>query len=268
MPPTLNPSRRAGFTLVEIIAVLAVIAAIIAIGLPAVAKVLQSARLRNTEGTAAVLRSALTAYLSKPGTLGTFPVTESTLTAAPALPAAQWTGPAALNTPAAAKAATLDAILLAEGLIDKPLSVRLGVQNFVLPPGALAASWSTVSESFTNTSAPTADYGNATRVECALCDGTSNPGMTGATAGSASCAFNLAGNGILLPTGSRVAYLIIKSVPTADAFQLALDVDGLGLVQNYAGTPAGNDQSQGPVAYARDAGGTGLVDVYYYLASL
>jgi hypothetical protein len=195
-------------------------------------------------------------------------VTESTLTSAPVLPAAQWTGPAALNTQAAAKAATLDNVLLAEGLIDKPLSVRLGVQNFVLPPGAVAASWSPVTESFTNTSLPTADYGNATRVECAICDGTSNPGTTGAAAGTAACAFNLAGNGILLPAGTRVAYLIIKNVPTADAFQLALDVNGLGLVQNYAGTPAINDQSQGTVAYARDAAGSGLVDVYYYLTSL
>ncbi len=262
----MKKQHQAAFTLVEILAVLAVIAAIIAIGIPAVAKVLQSARLRNAEGTATVVRSAVTAYLAKPGSIGTIPVTESGISAAPVLPAAQWTGTPALNTAAASKAATLDNLLLAEGLIDRPLSLRMGAQNFALASGAVPVTWSAVSESYTNATAPTADYGAATRAECAISDGASNPGATGAPA--AACAFNLAGNGTPLPPGTRVAYLIIKNVPTSDAYQLALDVDGIGLVQNAAATPAGLDQTQGAVVYAKDAGGTGLVDVYYYLTSL
>jgi prepilin-type N-terminal cleavage/methylation domain-containing protein len=267
-PTTLSSRSRSGFTLVEILAVLAVIAAIIAIGIPAVAKVLQSARLRNAEGTASVVRSALTGYLSKPGSLGTIPVTESAATAAPALPAAQWSGPAALNTPAAAKAATLDNVLLAEGLLDRPLSLRLGAQNFALAAGAVPVTWSPVSETFTNATAPTADYSGASRSECAICDGTSNPGATGAAAGSASCAFNLAGNGLVISAGTRVAFLVLRAVPAADAYQLALDVDGPGLLQNTAALPAAADQTLGAVAYAKDGAGTGLVDVYYYLTSL
>lgn len=267
MSPPSSRRSRAGFTLVEILAVLAVIATIIAIGIPAVAKVLQSARLRNAEGTAGVVRSAITAYLSKPGSLGTIPVTESALTSTPVLPAAEWTGPPALNTAAASRGATLDNVLLAEGLLQQPLSLRLGEQNFN-PAGGQAATWSATSESFANSSAPTLDYSAASRAECAICDGTSNPGATGAANGSASCAFNLAGNGSPIPAGTRVAYLVLKSVPVADAYQLALDVDGVALLQNYAGSPAANDQTQGPVAYARDGTGSGLVDVYYYLTSL
>jgi prepilin-type N-terminal cleavage/methylation domain-containing protein len=267
MSSPLSRRPQAAFTLVEILAVLAVIAAIIAIGIPAVAKVLQSARLRNAEGTASVLRSAITGYLSKPGSLGTIPVTESALTTAPVLPASQWTGTAALDTAAAAKAATLDNVLLAEGLLQQPLSLRLGGQNFN-PAGGLPATWSPVSESFTNTAAVTVDYSSASRAECAISDGTSNPGATGAAGGSSSCAFNLAGNGLLISAGSRVAYLILKAVPVADAYQLALDVDGAALVQNTASTPAALDQTQGPVAYAKDGAASGLVDVYYYLTSL
>ncbi len=266
-PLPLSSRSRSGFTLVEILAVLAVIAAIIAIGIPAVAKVLQSARLRNAEGTASVVRSALTAYLTKPGSLGTIPVTESAAPTAPVLPPAQWSGTPALNTAAAAKAAILDNILLAEGLLDRPLSLRMGAQNFTLPAGAVLATWSPVTETFTNTTAPTADYSPGSRVECAICDGASNPGVTGAAAGSASCAFNLSGNGPL-SAGTRVAYLILKNVPAADAYQLALDVDGAGLVQNAALSPALLDQSLGPVAYAKDGSGSGLVDVCYYLISL
>ena len=267
MSSNLSQNRKAGFTLVEILAVLAVIAAIIAIGIPAVAKVLQSARLRNAEGTASVLRSAITGYLSRPGSIGTIPVTESASTTVPVLPASEWTGPPTANTAAAAKAATLDNILLAEGLLERPLSLRLGAQNFN-PAGGVPANWSPVTESFNNAATPTLDYSGASRAECAISDAASNPGATGAAAGTSSCAFNLAGNGVLLSAGTRVAYLIIKGVPTADAYQLALDVDGAGLTQNTSAAPAAVDQLWGPVAYAKDAAGTGLVDVYYYLTSL
>ena len=88
------------------------------------------------------------------------------------------------------------------------------------------------------------------------------------TAAPPPAAFNLAGNGTLLAAGTRVAYLVLKAVPVADAYQLALDVDGPALVQNLAASPALVDQSQGPVVYARDAANSGQVDVYYYLTSL
>jgi hypothetical protein len=192
-------------------------------------------------------------------------VTESALTTAPVLPASEWTGTAALNTAAASKAATLDNVLLAEGLLQQPLSLRMGTQSFT--NGGQGVSWSPGSASFTNSTAPTLDYSPASRAECAISDGTSNPGATGAPNGSASCAFSLAGNGVLIPAGTRVAYLILRSVPVADAYQLAMDVDGVSLLQNSSTSPGAGDQTQGPVAYAKDPG-TGLVDVYYYLTSL
>jgi type II secretory pathway pseudopilin PulG len=261
-----HPGSLPAFTLVEILAVLAVIAAIVAIGVPAISKVLQSGRIRNAEGTANVVKSAIAAYLSRPGSLGTIPVTESANSAAPVLPTAEWSGTPALNTPAASKAATLDGILLAEGLLERPIAIRMGAQNFSLPPTAVPASWSTSSESYTNATAPTADYSTTSRVECAISDGVNDPGVTGSSGGSAACAFNLTGSG-LIPAGARVAYLIIKAVPDADAYQLALDVDGPALVQNTSAAPATLDQSQGAVAYSKDAN-IGTVDIYYYLTSL
>ncbi len=246
----------------EILAVLAVIAAIIAIGVPAIAKVLQSSRVRNVEGAANVAKSAVTQYLSKPGSLGIIPVTEGTV------PASEYgTTGTILTAGNIANAATLDEILLAEGVLERPIAVRMGAQNFSL--SGAAPIWTPSLSQFTGPGTGTlASYAGATRVECAVSDGVNNPGTTGQTAGSAACAFNLAGTGTLIPSGSRVAYLIIKSAADSDAFQLALDVDGPNLAQNTSASPAGNDQSQGPLVYAKDAETTGFVDVYYYLANI
>jgi prepilin-type N-terminal cleavage/methylation domain-containing protein len=256
-------SRNHGFTLVETLAVLAVIAAIIAIGVPAIAKVLQNGRVRNAEGTASVLKSAITQYLSKPGSIGTIPVTEGTSTAL----TTEYTGTGSPTVAAVAAAATLDNVLLAESFLERPITLRMGAQNAATNGSANGFAWSPASQSFIGTAAPTLSYANLSRVECSVSDGTNNPGATGQTAGSGGCAFNLAGNGTLISSGSRVAYLIIKSVPDADAYQLALDVDGSGLAQNTALAPATVDQTQGTVVYAKDAG-TGFVDVYYYLTNL
>lgn len=262
-----NPAaRRAGgaFTLIEILAVLAVIAAIIAIGVPAIARVLQSGRIRNAEGTASVVKSAVTEYLSKPGSPGTLPVTEGTGSAI----TSEYTGVGSPTAAAVSAAATLDNVLLAEGVLDRPVSLRVGTQNAAITGSANGFAWVPSTQSFTGTAAPTLTYAVVSRAECAVSDGTNNPGVTGQTASSAACAFNLSGGGTLIPGGSHVAYLIVKNVPDADAYQLALDVDSPNLVQNTAAAPAANDQSQGSVAYAKDAAGGGFVDVYYYLTSI
>jgi len=256
-----NNPRVDGFTLVEILAVLAVIAAIIAIGVPAIAKVLQSSRVRNVEGAANVAKSAVTQYLSKPGSLGIIPVTEGTI------PTSEYVTTGTILTAAnIAGGATLDNILLAEGVLERPITLRMGPQS----SGAtgVTAIWSPAVEQFTGpTTGVLANYSTFSRVECAVSDGINNPGVTGQTAGSAACAFNLAGSGTLV-AGSRVVYLIVKSAPDADAYQLALDVDGPNLVQNTLAAPAAADQSQGPVVYAKDAGGAGFVDVYFYLTNI
>jgi len=260
----MKTSRSRGFTLIEILAVLAVIAAVIAIGVPAIAKVLQSGRVRNVEGTASVVKSALTQYLSKPGSPGTLPVTEGTSAAL----TTEYTGTGTPTAAAIAAAATLDNVLLAEGGLERPINLRMGTQNAAVTGTASGFAWSPATESFIGTAAPTLSYAAVSRAECSVSDGVNNPGVTGQTAGSGACAFNLAGNGTLLASGSRVAYLLVKSVPDSDAFQLALDVDGLNLVQNTSTAPATADQTQGPVVYAKDASVSGFVDVYYYLTNL
>jgi type II secretory pathway pseudopilin PulG len=257
-----NSKSTQAFTLVETLAVLAVIAAIIAIGVPAISKVMQNSRVRNAEGTASVIKSGLTQYLSKPGSLGTIPVTEGNV------PSSEYVTTGTIITTAnIANAATLDNILLAEGVLERPINVRMGAQNF--SQTGVAPIWTPASSQFTGPATGTlTTYASTTRAECAVSDGVNNPGITGQAAGSAACAFNLAGAGTPITSGSRVAYLIIKSVPDADAYQLALDVDGPNLTQNTPASPAFNDQSQGPVEYAKDALVLGFVDVYYYLTNI
>ncbi len=204
---------RRAFTLIEILAVLAVIAAIIAIGVPAIARVLQGGRVRNAQGTASVVKSALTQYLSRPGSPGTLPVTEGTSSAL----TAEYSGSGSPSAAAIAAAATLDNVLLAEGVLERPISLRLGSQTAAATGLANGFAWVPSTQMFTGTAAPTLSYAAASRVECSVSDGVSNPGATGQSAGSAACAFNLAGNGVLLPSGSRVAYLIIRGVPAVPA---------------------------------------------------
>jgi len=254
----------AAFTLIESLAILAVIAAIIAAGVPAVGKVMQSARVRNAEGTASIVRSALVQYQGKPGATGTIPLTEgssATLTA-------EYTGTGTPTAAQVAAAATLDNILLSEGFLERPLALRMGLQTGTITGTANGFAWVPATQSFTGTAAPTISYASVSRAECSVSDGVSNPGLTGQALGSAACAFTLSGTGSAIASGAHVAYLIIKSVPDADAYQLALDVDGTALISNTAATPAASDQTMGAVVYAKDGGSTGFVDVYYYLASL
>jgi prepilin-type N-terminal cleavage/methylation domain-containing protein len=253
-----------GFTLIEILAVLAVIAAIIAIGVPAIARVLQSSRIRNVEGTATVVKAAITQFLSKSGATGTIPITEGMTSAL----TSQYTGTGTPTTTALSNAATLDNVLLSDGELDRIISMRMGTQGALITGNSNSFGWSPTTQTFTGTAAPTISYNAVSRAECAVSDGISNPGITGQSAGTAACAFNLTGSGNLISSGSRVAYLIIKNVPVADAYQLALDVDGAGLTSNTPTNPAANDQSQGPVAYAKDGSGVGYVDVYYYLTNI
>ena len=196
------PARRqAAFTLIETLSVLAVIAAIIAIGVPAIAKVLQNGRVRNVEGTASVLKSALTQYLSKPGSPGTLPVTEGSSAAL----TAEYAGSGTPTASAIASAATLDNVLLAEGVLERPIAVRMGSQA-VATGAANGFAWVPATGSFTGTAAPTLSYAGVSRAECSVSDGTSNPGVTGQLLGSAACAFNLAGNGTLIASGARVQF--------------------------------------------------------------
>jgi prepilin-type N-terminal cleavage/methylation domain-containing protein len=257
-----------GFTLVEIMAVLAVMAAIIAIGVPAISKTLQSGRVRNAEGTANILKAAITLYLGKPGSLGTLPVTEGVSTVL----TGEYSGAGSPTAAANAAAATLENVLLAESVLDRPLNLRMGIQNSAATGASNGFGWSPYTESFGGTAAPTLSYAALSRAECSVSDGVSNPGSsTGAhqSLGSFSCAFNLNGDGsTFLPNGSRVAYMIIKGAATADAYNLALDVDGINLTQNTLASPAGADQTEGPVVYAKDAANTGSVDVYIYLTSI
>jgi len=253
-----------GFTLIEILAVLAVIAAVIAIGVPAIARVLQSSRIRNVEGTATVVKSAITQFLSKAGATGTIPITEGSSTVL----TSQYTGTGTPTTTALSNAATLDNVLLSDGELDRVISMRMGTQGASVTGNSNSFAWSPTTQTFTGTAAPTISYAAVSRAECAISDGVSNPGVTGQSAGAAACAFNVTGSGNLIASGSRVAYLIIKNVPVADAYQLALDVDGSVLTSNTPSNPASNDQAQGPVAYAKDGAGVGYVDLYYYLTNL
>jgi len=107
-----SPANRAinesGFTLIEMIGVLAVIAILAAVLIPKVFEAINNARVNNAAMTVNAVKTACIDHYAK---FGSFPVDGTT------------TPPSALN---AAQQSTFDAYLLKEGFMDKPFQVKIG----------------------------------------------------------------------------------------------------------------------------------------------
>lgn len=237
-----------GFTLVEILAVVAIIMALAGVLLLAVRSSLQKGRVSNAMGTAQALTSAIADYLQKPGSVGVVPLTE---------------GQGTIPGGASAAAATLDIVLLAEGVLEKPLSIRMGQT----PTAARdAAPWNVATQAFTNTGS---DQSAFARLECALgnannfelsTDWTTNPSLPRL--------FRL--DGVTpIPSSSRVIYLVIPNVTVSDAYALALSVNGVSVMQNAGVTDeddaAANGCALGMVTFPPADASTGLTTVYYFV---
>src|SRR4249920_1865534 len=105
---TANRLRRQGFTLIEMIGVLAVIAILAAVLIPKVFEAINNARVNNAAMTVNAVKTACIDHYAK---FGSFPVDGTT------------TPPTALT---AAQQSTFDQTLLKEGFMDKPFAVKIG----------------------------------------------------------------------------------------------------------------------------------------------
>src|SRR6266404_8833834 len=117
----LKATRRKGFTLIEMIGVLAVIAILAAVLIPKVFEAINNARVNNAAMSLNAIKTACVDHYAK---FGSFPVDGTT------------TPPTALTTPYVG----FDTILVKEGLSDKPFAVKIGdgisTNNFIrIVPG-------------------------------------------------------------------------------------------------------------------------------------
>lgn len=246
-----NGSRRMrGYSLLELVLVLAIVSVLVGLLLPKGFDALRSARIQQVEKTVDTLKTALTDFVSMPGGNGSLPRTEGT-----GIPCS---GAALSGATDAAKGngARLDAVLLATGKIERPLALRMGSQFYVSTGSGNEMTWNQALQAFVMTpdAAPQRNWTAVSRVETR----TANPALAPSAGQGAN--FRLDGT-TNLNANYVVAYLVIPACPARDAYELALSMNGAQLA------PAeGAACDTGVVAYAAPA--NGVTDVYIYLAAL
>jgi prepilin-type N-terminal cleavage/methylation domain-containing protein len=250
MKPYHHPANRRGFTLLEIICVLAVLSMLVGLLLFKVQDTLRAARVQQVQKTVETLKTALTDFISLPGGAGTIPRTEGT-----GIPTSGAALTAATDT-AKGNAARLDAVLLAAGKIERPLSLRMGTQVYTSGGSGNEIAWSQALNAFVMTpdAAPLRDWSGVTRLEAR----TANPAVLPSAAQGANFRLDGVTNRSATVT---VAYLVIPGAAAEDAYQLALAMNSPQL----APVP-GAACDAGLVAYAAPVGG--VTDLFIYVGEI
>ncbi|AHF92528.1 hypothetical protein OPIT5_22090 [Opitutaceae bacterium TAV5] len=249
-PRVSRTHQQKGFTLLELGLVLGIIAVLVAILLPKGFDALRHARIQQVAKTVETAKTAIVNYLSLPGGNGNLPRTEGAnipVTGA---------GLIAASDEVKSKAARLDAILLLTGMLEKPISVRMGSQVRNSSGEGEELSWNQGSLTFTTTigGATSRDWSKVTRLEARSSEQILPSQAQGAN-------FRLDGLTDLSPN-LVVAYLVIPNCPGKDAYELATILNGSQLA------PANSSSAcdTGVVSYAFPT--NGVTDVYIYLTAL
>lgn len=239
-----------GYSLLELVLVLAIVSVLVGLLLPKGFDALRSARIQQVEKTVETVKTALTDFVAMPGGNGSLPRTEGT-----GIPCS---GSALSGATDAAKGegARLDSVLLSTGKLERPLSLRMGSQFYSATGTGNEMIWDQALQAFTITpdAAPQRNWSSVTRVEAR----TANPTL----APSAALGANFRLDGITdINANYVVAYLVIPACPAKDAYELAVAMNGAQLA------PAeGVACDTGVVSYATPA--NGVTDVYVYLTAI
>jgi prepilin-type N-terminal cleavage/methylation domain-containing protein len=218
--------RSNGFTLIEMIGVLAVIAVLAAVLIPKVFEAISSARISSVAASCNTVKTALSDHYAKWGSLS---VNASGGTSIPITPAQQL---------------AYDRVLLAESFLDKPFEAKIGDGVFT------RVEMVTVSGQ-ANTVAPTATDPAAAAASAATDaafdldgSGTANGGVVNDT------------------TGSAVVMAVISGVTLEDAKALNRLIDGTSPALGDNGNAAPATDLKGRVKYTVGAGPTTTVYIY------
>lgn len=239
-----------GYSLLELVLVLAIVSVLVGLLLPKGFDALRNARIQEVKSAANTLKTALTDLITMPGGSGSIPRTEGT-----GIP----TSGAALTGAtdiAKGNGARLDTILLATGKLERPLSLRMGSQVYTSAGSGNEMTWSQALQAFVMSpdAAPLRDWSGVTRVEAR----TANPAL----APSAALGANFRLDGVTNRSANViVAYMVIRSCPAKDAYELALSMNAPQLAP-----VEGAACDTGLVAYAAPL--NGVTDVYVYLAEI
>ena len=244
-----HPSVK-GFSLLELMFVLAILAVLAAILLPKGQDALRAARVHQVARAADTLKTAIVDFINMPGGNGSIPRTEGT-----GIPTSGAALGGATDT-AKGNAARLDTVLLTTGKMEHPLSFRMGSQVYTSTGTGNEMTWSQTAQAFVMTpdAAPLRNWTGATRIEAR----SSNPALAPSAAQGANFRLDGVTN---RPTNVIIAYLVIVGAPANDAYELALAMNAPQL----APVP-GAACDTGLVAYAAPI--NGVTDVFVFLSEI
>ncbi len=239
-----------GYSLLELVLVLAIVSVLVGLLLPKGFDALRNARIQQVQKTVDTLKTALTDFIAMPGGNGTLPRTEGTPipTSGAALTGA--------TDGAKGNGARLDTVLLATGKLERPLTLRMGSQVYAPTGSGNEMTWSQVLQAFVMSpdAVPLRNWSAVTRVEARS--------SNAALAPSAAQGANFRLDGVTNRSANLiVAYLVITGCPAKDAYELALSMNAPQLAP-----VEGAACDTGLVAYAAPVNGS--TDVYVYLAEI
>jgi prepilin-type N-terminal cleavage/methylation domain-containing protein len=254
-----------GFTLIEILVVVAIIGVLAAILLPALNKALSAAHVNRTVSDLKQLKGFAADAANQLG--GTLPLTKGYAVIS-----------AAVNTTASpnlASSATADfnnALRLDEVLISVPnakleryFAPACGSQAFLPVNGSAVVDprYNPSTGLFYNLPdvkiASGYGYSAVSRLECAAVNTALVPGTVDTNGGT-----NFKIDGVNSLSSGRVAYAVLKAVAGSEASQIATAIDTPAFMDDTSGS-ASAAQTRGQVAYA--AAVAGSTDVYVYLGN-
>jgi len=250
--PRLPLSRRArqtaGFTLIEVLTVAAIITVLVGVTIAGLTKGTENGRAAGVVGAISQIKGAVKQFADDHG--GLVPITESA--AATNIPTSGTTFSAASAT-VLSKAIILDTVLLTERGAERAIQLPAGPNPPPVNASAADVLWDSTLQKFklTPDAAPTRDYALCNRLECQLSSATTPETALGTN-------FFLDGtNGI--PSGRRVVCAVIPGCPASLALKISQKLDGVGF-----STSETTLDNKGSVVYNTPA--NGVTDVYIYVA--